>query len=120
MTAAPSPPRPLPSSTLTLLLFTFATARSSFMSPLKSPTTTELGPEPTGKLVAVPNRAGGMLAKSKAPLGNMSEAPPLGMSEEPPPTMSKPHASLFGQRGTRKGSQMEVQLRDESRLAMAT
>ncbi len=112
LTAAPNPPRPLPSSTLTLLLLLLAETTSSFISPLKSPTATELGPDPTRKLVAVPKRVGGMPAKSEAPLGSMSEVPL--------PDMSRPHASPFAQRVSRKGSQMELQLREERRLAMVT
>src|SRR5262249_27969108 len=47
--AAAKPPRPLPRRILTLLLPELATAKSSLPSPLKSPTATDWGKEPTGK-----------------------------------------------------------------------
>ena len=45
----------MPKSMDTLLLPTFATAKSNFPSPLKSPTASETGPFPTAKFVAAPN-----------------------------------------------------------------
>src|ERR1700682_2811454 len=42
--AAENPPPPFPSNTVTLLLPQFATAKSAFPSPLKSPTATDDGP----------------------------------------------------------------------------
>src|SRR5439155_11825128 len=51
---APKLPVPVPSSTATLLDPLRATARSGRPSPLKSPTATEDGRDPTVKLVAAP------------------------------------------------------------------
>ena len=51
-------PSPLPRRTLTLLPLPFATARSSWPSPLKSPTATDCGPLPaptSAALVKVPS-----------------------------------------------------------------
>ena len=47
-----NPPAPLPKSIETLLEPALATAKSNLVSPLKSPTATELGADPTAKLVA--------------------------------------------------------------------
>src|SRR5438876_885302 len=57
LVAAPKLPFPAPSSTDTKDSWAellFATARSCLPSPLKSPTATELGCEPSTKLVAAP------------------------------------------------------------------
>jgi len=46
---------PVPRRIETLFVPKLVTAKSKFMSPLKSPTETDLGPVPTAKLGAAPN-----------------------------------------------------------------
>ena len=48
-------PVPVPKSIETLSEPKIATAKSNLVSPLKSPTATEFGKDPTAKLVALPN-----------------------------------------------------------------
>src|SRR6184192_507665 len=70
------PPSPLPNNTLTVLLTLFATARSSLLSPLKSPVTTESGPGPTLKsdLLSTIDEVGSVIGKN-----TVLEAPPRGL-----------------------------------------
>ena len=56
LVAGPKLPLPSPSSTLTVLLSSFTTARSGMLSPLKSLTATEVGSDPTVKNWAGPKR----------------------------------------------------------------
>ena len=71
-----SGPSPLPSSTDTVLELEFATARSGFPSPFRSPIATETGLLPVAKSVFAPNLAVAVAEQHRHRVGAASSPPP--------------------------------------------